>query len=237
MAGYERPDYWTLRAKKEGYPARSVYKLEEIVRKFGLLNGLGSRRSTPERSQTGAGPAILDVGAAPGSWSLWLLRQMKGRGTLMAVDIQDLDIVPQIEAMGLHKATGTAKVDEPIGAHFTFVKGSILDEPVRARLRELGPYNLVVSDAAPATSGNRLVDQARSEELVEAVIGLALGVLAQGGALVTKIFQGGEERRLLTELRAHFAQARAFKPQACRSESFETYLVATGFCKSPEQAC
>ena len=237
MAGYEHPDYWTLRAKKEGYPARSVYKLEEIVKKFGLLNGLGSRRGTPERSQTGAGPAILDVGAAPGSWSLWLLRQMKGRGTLMAVDIQDLDIVSQIEAMDLHKATGTAKVDEPIGAHFTFVKGSILDEPVRARLRELGPYNLVVSDAAPATSGNRLVDQARSEELVEAVIGLALGVLAQGGALVTKIFQGGEERRLLTELRAHFAQARAFKPQACRSESFETYLVATGFCKSPEQAC
>ena len=234
MAGYEHPDYWTLRAKKEGYPARSVYKLEEIVRKFGLLNGLGSRRGTPECSQTGAGPAILDVGAAPGSWSLWLLRQMKGRGTLMAVDIQDLDIVPQIEAMGLHKATGTAKVDEPIGAHFTFVKGSILDEPVRARLRELGPYNLVVSDAAPATSGNRLVDQARSEELVEAVIGLALGVLAPGGALVTKIFQGGEERRLLTELRAHFAQARAFKPQACRSESFETYLVATGFSSNIE---
>ena len=234
MAGYEHPDYWTLRAKKEGYPARSVYKLEEIVKKFGLLNGLGSRRGTPERSQTGAGPAILDVGAAPGSWSLWLLRQMKGRGTLMAVDIQDLDIVPQIEAMGLHKATGATKVDEPTRAHFTFVKGSILDEPVRARLRELGPYNLVVSDAAPATSGNRLVDQARSEELVEAVIGLALGVLAPGGALVTKIFQGGEERRLLTELRAHFAQARAFKPQACRSESFETYLVATGFSSNIE---
>ncbi len=234
MAGYEHPDYWTLRAKKEGYPARSVYKLEEIVKKFGLLNGLGSRRGTPERSQTGAGPAILDVGAAPGSWSLWLLRQMKGRGTLMAVDIQDLDIVSQIEAMDLHKATGTAKVDEPIGAHFTFVKGSILDEPVRARLRELGPYNLVVSDAAPATSGNRLVDQARSEELVEAVMGLAMGVLAPGGALVTKIFQGGEERRLLIELRAHFTQARAFKPQACRSESFETYLVATGFSSNIE---
>ena len=237
MAEYARPDYWTLRAKKEGYPARSVYKLEEIVRKFGLMNGLGGRRGTPERGQTGAGPAILDVGAAPGSWSLWLLRQMKGRGKLVAVDIQDLDIMPQIEAMGLHKAMGATKVDEPIGAHFTFVKGSILDEPVRARLRELGPFQLVVSDAAPATSGNRLVDQARSKELVEAVIGLALEVLAPGGALVTKIFQGGEERRLLTELRAHFAQARAFKPQACRSESFETYLVATGFCKSPEQAC
>ncbi len=267
MAGYERPDYWTLRAKKEGYPARSVYKLEEIVRKFGLLNGLDGRRGTPERSQTGAGPAILDVGAAPGSWSLWLLRQMKGRGKLVAVDIQDLSIMPQaaaarnsepilasnankpmpggesIRASEVSEVAGAAKAakaanssgsGEPSLAHFTFVKGDILDEPVRARLRELGPYNLVVSDAAPATSGNRLVDQARSEELVEAVIGLALEVLAPGGALVTKIFQGGEERRLLTELRVHFAQARAFKPQACRSESFETYLVATGFSSNIE---
>jgi 23S rRNA (uridine2552-2'-O)-methyltransferase len=89
----------------------------------------------------------------------------------------------------------------------------------------------VLSDAAPATSGNRLVDQARSEELVEAVIGMALEVLAPDGALVTKIFQGGEERRLLTELRRHFAQARAFKPQACRAESFEIYLVSTGFAR------
>ena len=247
MAGYERPDYWTLRAKKEGYPARSVYKLEEIVRKFGLLNGLDGRRGTPERSQTGAGPAILDVGAAPGSWSLWLLRQMKGRGKLVAVDIQDLSIMSQAaaarnsepilasEVAGAAEATGAANSSvsgEPIGAHFSFVKGSILDEPVRERLRELGPYNLVLSDAAPATSGNRLVDQARSEELVEAVIGMALEVLAPDGALVTKIFQGGEERRLLTELRRHFAQARAFKPQACRAESFEIYLVATGFARA-----
>jgi len=243
MAGYEHPDYWTLRAKKEGYPARSVYKLEEIVKKFGLLKIIYAERSVRkagvrEGCVREGGPTILDVGAAPGSWSLWLLRQMKGRGKLVAVDIQDLSIMPQaatarssepILASEVAGAANSSGSGEPNRAHFTFVKGNILDEPVRARLRELGPYNLVVSDAAPATSGNRLVDQARSEELVEAVIGLALGVLAPGGALVTKIFQGGEERRLLTELRRHFAQARAFKPQACRSESFETYLVATGF--------
>jgi len=249
MAEYGRPDYWTLRAKKEGYPARSVYKLEEIVRKFGLLRIICGERSVREGCvREGCvregGPTILDVGAAPGSWSLWLLRQMKGRGKLVAVDIQDLSIMSQAaaarnsepilasEVAGAAEATGAANSSvsgEPIGAHFSFVKGSILDEPVRERLRELGPYNLVLSDAAPATSGNRLVDQARSEELVEAVIGMALEVLAPRGALVTKIFQGGEERRLLTELRRHFAQARAFKPQACRSESFETYLVATGF--------
>lgn len=228
-AGYERPDHWTLRAKKEGYPARSVYKLEEIVRKFGLLKGLGGghgavsgdgisggRGSAANAGATERGPAILDVGAAPGSWSLWLLRQMKGRGSLVAVDIQDLGIAPA----------------DP---NFSFLKGSILDEPVRARARGRGPYDLVVSDAAPATSGNRLVDQARSEELVEAVMGLAIEVLAPGGALVMKIFQGGEEKRLISELRGHFAQARAFKPEACRAESFETYLVAVGFSRQDSQ--
>lgn len=197
MAGYERPDHWTQKAKKEGYPARSVYKLEEIVRKFSLM-------------KRGAALSVLDVGAAPGSWSLWLLRTMQGTGCLVAVDIQDLGIHPEAPS-------------------FTFVKGSILDDSIRTRLRELGPYQMVVSDAAPATTGNRLVDQARSEELVEAVLHLALEVLAPGGALVMKIFQGGEEKRLLAELRQHFAQARGFKPEACRAESFETYLVATGF--------
>ncbi|MCE1196376.1 RlmE family RNA methyltransferase [bacterium] len=197
MAGYEKPDFWTLKAKKEGYPARSVYKLEEIVAKFGLMKAGGS-------------PAILDIGAAPGSWSLWILRKLAGAGKLAAVDIQDLGIAPP-------------------DANFTFIKGSILDEAIRARLRELGPYSLVVSDAAPSTTGNRLVDQSRSEELVESVMGLGLEVLAPGGSLVMKIFQGGEEKRLITALKGRFAQARAFKPEACRAISFETYLVATGF--------
>ena len=197
MAGYEKPDFWALKAKKEGYPARSVYKLEEIVAKFGLM-------------KAGGNPTILDIGAAPGSWSLWILRKLAGAGRLAAVDIQDLGIAPP----------------DP---NFTFIKGSILDEAVRARLREAGPYTLVVSDAAPSTTGNRLVDQSRSEELVESVMGLGLEVLAPGGSLVMKIFQGGEEKRLITALKGHFAQARAFKPEACRATSFETYLVATGF--------
>lgn len=201
MAGYDKPDFWSQKARKEGYPARSVYKLEEIDRKFGLLK-LGN--------SGGAGPRVLDIGAAPGSWSLWLLRHLAGRGSLVAVDLQDLAI-----------PTGTPG--------FTFIKGNIHDEAVRSALRLAGPYDLVVSDAAPATTGNRLVDQSRSEDIVEAVIALALEVLAPGGAFAVKIFQGGEEKRLITALKGDFAQARGFKPEACRSESFETYLVATGF--------
>lgn len=205
MAGYEKPDFWALKAKKEGYPARSVYKLEEIVAKFGLMKKTG-----PQDQAGFTGPKILDIGAAPGSWSLWILRKLAGAGKLAAVDIQDLGIAPP----------------DP---NFSFIKGSILDEAIRARLRELGPYILVVSDAAPSTTGNRLVDQSRSEELVESVMGLSLEVLAPGGSLVMKIFQGGEEKRLITALKEHFTQARAFKPEACRAISFETYLVATGF--------
>ena len=205
-AGYEKPDYWALKARKEGYPARSVYKLEEIVAKFGLLKALGS--GAPRRPS--ARPAILDIGAAPGSWSLWLLKTLAGRGRLVAVDIQDLGI-------------------SPVETNFTFAKGSILDETVRASLRGAGLYDLVVSDAAPSTTGNRVVDQARSSELVEAVISLALDVTAPGGSLVVKIFQGGEENRLISELKKSYSQARAFKPEACRTGSFETYLVALGY--------
>ncbi len=206
MAGYEKPDFWTLKAKKEGYPARSVYKLEEIVAKFGLIKTAGSRDPTGESR----GPKILDIGAAPGSWSLWLLRKLAGRGSLTAVDIQDLGI-------------------RPPDPNFSFIKGSILDEEIRARLRDAGPYSLVVSDAAPSTTGNRLVDQARSEELVESVMDLALRVLAPGGSLVMKIFQSGEEKRLIGQLKTRFSQARAYKPEACRAQSFETYIIGTGF--------
>ena len=92
-----------------------------------------------------------------------------------------------------------------------------------------GPFGLVLSDAAPATTGSRIVDQGASEAIVEAVVDYALASLAPGGALVAKIFQGGAETALLKRLRGCFAQAKGFKPEACRSESFETYLVATGF--------
>ena len=206
MAGYDKPDFWSLKARKEGYPARSVYKLAEIASKFGLLPSAkgGSAQSAV------SGPVVLDIGAAPGSWSQWLLRNLAGKCKVVAVDIQDMNI--------------------PAGAaNFRFIKGSILDPDVRSTLREAGPYALVVSDAAPSTTGNRLVDQSKSEELVEVVMDLSLEVLAPGGALVMKIFQGGEEKRLITELKKNFSQARGFKPEACRSVSFETYLVATGF--------
>ena len=195
MSTYEKPDFWAQKAKKEGYPARSVYKLMEIDEKFHLVR---------------PGIRVLDIGAAPGSWSLWVLQRLAGTGFLVSVDLQDL----------------VMKAPTP---NFHFRRGDLYAPDVREEILSLGPYGLVISDAAPATTGNRLVDQGASESIVEAVIDYGLAVLKPGGALIAKIFQGGSERALIDRLKKNFGQARGFKPQACRSESFETYLVATGF--------
>ena len=191
---YGKPDYWTLKAKSEGYPARSVYKLSEMQEKFRLLK---------------PGIRVLDIGAAPGSWSLWVLRFLKGSGFLAAVDLSPLGMKPPTD-------------------NFFFVQGDLYSADVRAALAERGPYNLILSDAAPSTTGDRTVDTGRSESIVEAVIEYGDALLAPGGTLVAKLFQGGGERDLLAALKERYDLARGFKPKACRAESFETYLLGMG---------
>ena len=88
---------------------------------------------------------------------------------------------------------------------------------------------LVVCDAAPKTTGNRTVDTARSEQLVEMAIWYAQTMLKPGANFCVKIFQNGDQQRLLKLMRETFTSAKGFKPEACRAESFETYLV--GICK------
>jgi 23S rRNA (uridine2552-2'-O)-methyltransferase len=190
----DRRDHWSAQAKKEGYPARSIYKLKEIEEKFRVIP---------------PGGRVLDLGAAPGSWTLYALRLLGGRGHVTAVDLKPLDI-------------GTAP------DNLTFLQGDMTDAGTIEFLARRGLYDAVISDAAPATTGNRTVDTARSEALVEGVIELAKNLLKPGGACVVKIFQGTDQKRLLDSLRGLFSSAKAFKPRACRSESFETYFVGIG---------
>jgi 23S rRNA (uridine2552-2'-O)-methyltransferase len=191
MATYEKPDFWAKKAKDEGYPARSVYKLMEMDEKFRFFR---------------PGLRVLDLGAAPGSWSLYALKKLKGSGFLTAVDLSQIDINDQ-------------------GQNHLFLRGDLYDPDVRKTILDNGPYDLVISDAAPNTSGNAMVDTLRSAALVEAAIEYAREGLKQNGSFVAKIFQGGNESALLAEMRAWFGTARGFKPKACRSESFETYLI------------
>ncbi|MDR2070718.1 MAG: RlmE family RNA methyltransferase [Treponema sp.] len=204
MANYGKPDFWALKSQKEGYPARSVYKLRELDEKFGLFSGGSSSGSSfPFR--------VLDLGAAPGSWSLYTLRTLGDRVFLAAVDISSL----------------SRRYDKGLfdRDNFFFIQGDITEEDTRNILLSRGPYRLLLSDLAPATTGSRQVDTLRSLGLAETVLEYAESALAQGGHLAVKVFQGGDTVSLLKRIRELFRVGKSFKPQACRRESFETYYI------------
>lgn len=188
---YEKPDYWSKKAFSEGYPARSVYKLEEIDQKFSFIK----KNST-----------VLDLGSAPGSWTTYLLRRMEGSGKVVSCDLNPL--------------ASTVR-----GDNLVFFQGDLNAKEIREKIKAQGPYDLVVCDAAPLTTGNRMVDTARSEGLVEMAIWYAQSMLKQGGKFAVKIFQSGAQGELLKKMREIFESAKGFKPEACRKESFETYLI------------
>lgn len=195
--GYKKPDYWSRKAFAEGYPARSVYKLAEINERFGLI-----------RKQS----RVLDLGAAPGSWTAFLLRSLDGTGSVTAVDINPLD-------------------NSVRGTNLLFIQGDMYDEAVRTQVRRAGPYDLVLCDAAPPTTGSRVVDTARSEGLTELALYYAQTMLKEGGAFAVKLFQGSGNQAFQRAMREVFASVRGFKPEACRSASFETYVI--GLHKKP----
>jgi 23S rRNA (uridine2552-2'-O)-methyltransferase len=199
-ANYRKPDYWSLKAQKEGYPARSVYKLKEADEKFGLLKN---------------GPVkVLDLGAAPGSWSLYVLRKTGEAVFLVAADLAPLS---RRYDKGLFNA-----------GNFFFLQGDITDDANRGVLVTKGPFDLLLSDAAPATTGNRSVDTQRSLTLAETVLSYAETALIKGGNVLVKVFQGGDTAVILKRIRELFTFGKSFKPGACRSESFETYYVGLG---------
>ena len=188
----DKADSYTLRARKEGYPARSVYKLEEINNTHRLIK---------------PGDFVLDVGAAPGSWSLFTHRELiKGRGKIVSVDLNPLNI-------------------DPIPPTIIPFVGDAFSSEIKEKLIKEGPYDAIISDAAPMTTGNRTVDTTRSEYLAENVVSLASEHLKEHGNLVIKIFQGGGQQEILKMMRNMFSKAKAFKPKACRDDSFEIYLI------------
>ncbi|MGA2974104.1 MAG: RlmE family RNA methyltransferase [Spirochaetia bacterium] len=191
-----KPDYYWRKSKEEGYPARSVFKLQEIQQKH-----------RPVRP----GSRVLDLGASPGSWSLYLLDMLAGGGSVTGVDLNNPD------------AKLLAR------KNYRFIQGDFTAEQIVLQIREAGPFDVVVSDAAPSTTGNRTLDTARSADIARQVLAICATSLAPGGSCVLKIFQGGEEREVLGSMRRQFSSARAFKPKASRSDSMETYFIGLGF--------
>lgn len=155
------------------------------------------------------GSKVLDIGASPGSWSYYTIDKLKAH--VVGIDLKPVNM----------------PIKDP--ALFSFILGDIFDDNIKDEILKHGPFDTVMSDAAPSTTGSRALDTIRSFQIAERVIELALISLKAGGDLLIKVFQGGEEKDLLDRLRNHFEKVRTFKPKASRKESFETYILAKGY--------
>lgn len=191
----EYRDYYFLKAKRENYPARSVYKLRELDARYKLL-----RR----------GAKVLDLGAAPGSWTLGAAEKVGANGLVIGCDLLPLT------------------ADLPLRA--LFFRSDILSpsEEFERALAENAPFDLVMSDMAPATTGSKITDQARSLELAQSAFRVALMRLRPDGNFVTKIFMGPDVNELLNPMRLAFKSVKTFKPKSSRAESKETFYVGLG---------
>jgi len=188
-------DEFVKRSQKEGYRSRAVYKLEEIDQKDRLLK---------------PGITVIDLGAAPGGWSQYAARKLKGQGRIIA-----LDILPM----------------EPL-EHVEFIQGDFLEDAVLQQLLDtLGSdkADLVISDMAPNMSGMQAVDIPRAMYMAELALDLGLQVLKPGGGLLVKLFQGEGFDAYLKTLREHFHRLVMRKPRASRGRSREVYALATGY--------
>lgn len=199
MKHTRKPDPFTARAHKEGYPARSIYKLEEIDRRCQLLK---------------QGQRVLDLGAAPGSWARFLAQKVGARGAVVALDLNPPNVV--------------------LPPHVTWREVDVF-QCAPDEVGALGPFDLVVSDMAPHTTGIRDADTARSEELVERALVLSDASLRKGGHFVAKIFQGGGFDAVRASVRTRFETVRVIKPEASRKESFEIYLVGLSRRDAPPE--
>lgn len=186
-------DIYVKQAKKEGYRSRAVYKLLEIQEQEKLIQ---------------PGMTILDLGAAPGSWSEVAINLVGKKGQVIGVDLLPINPIP----------------------HVNFIQGDFEEDAIWQAINTAidgKPIDVILSDMAPNTSGIQSADQLRSVGLSETVLAFTKTHLAHDGSLLLKIFQGEGFDEFLKTMRAHFKTVKIKKPAASRSRSKEVYLLGT----------
>lgn len=185
-------DFYVKQAKKQGYRSRAAYKLLEIAERDQLIK--------PNMT-------VVDLGAAPGSWSQVVRRIMGDHGLVVALDILDMAPLPGVE----------------------FIQDDFREESAVSKLKEKLGNNqpdLVISDMAPNISGIVASDQAKSMHLAQLALIFAVEQLNLDGNFLVKVFQGGDFDSYLREVRSHFKSVVIRKPKASRDRSNELYLLA-----------
>jgi 23S rRNA (uridine2552-2'-O)-methyltransferase len=191
-------DPYVMRAKREGLRSRAAYKLIEIDDKYRVLK-LGAR--------------VIDLGAAPGSWSEIAAKRVGAKegnkGRVIALDILDVKPIAGVEFLKLDFLADTAP---------SLLKAALGDKA-----------DVVLSDMAANTTGHRQTDHLRIMALAEAAAMFARDVLSVGGTFLCKVLQGGAEAALLSGLKRDFESVKHVKPPASRTDSAELYLLAREF--------
>jgi 23S rRNA (uridine2552-2'-O)-methyltransferase len=188
-------DPYVQEAQRRGYRSRAAFKLIELAERDKLLR---------------PGMTVVDLGAAPGSWSQVLRERLGPAARIVAIDVLPMDPVA-----GVTFVQADFRDDEGLQAVEQVLAGASVD--------------LVISDMAPNLSGIDPVDQARSVHLGELALEFAISHLRDGGDLLVKVFQGAGLPELQRSISAHFAKVYVRKPKSSRDRSRETFLVGKGF--------
>ncbi len=193
-----RQDHFFHKAKKDGFAARSIYKLEEIDQKHRILR---------------SGQKVLDLGCAPGSWLQYIGKVVGPNGRVVGLDLKPVKV--------------------PLPPHVRTLQADAFETPVEALLEAGQLFDVVVSDMAPSTIGNRFTDHVRSMELCHRVLAVADRSLRRGGTVVCKAFEGEDIPVLAAAFRERFSEFRRLKPKGTRTESVEVFFVGIGFTGAP----
>ena len=185
----QKRDIYVRQSKLEGYRSRAVYKLQEIQTKFKVINN---------------GMSIVDLGAAPGSWSEFISRKFKNI-KLVAVDLKELDKIENV----------------------THIKGDFTDEITQNKIEKNfdEKIDLVVSDMAVNTTGNKNVDSLVTGELSIEAMNFSLKILKKNGIFVSKIFMGSSFNEIVDSAKKNFKEFHVYKPPSSRKESKENFII------------
>ena len=186
----QRRDTYVRQSKIDGYRARSVYKLIEINEKFKIFK---------------SGMGIIDIGAAPGSWSQYVSKIVKN-GTIISVDLKDMENINKtIQIKGDFN-----ELDTKIQIK-TFLKGKQPD--------------VIMSDMAVNTTGIKNIDSIQTGELCKEAMNFAKYILTDNGFFISKIFMGGTFNEIISDGKKIFKEVKVFKPKSSRKDSKENFII------------
>jgi len=189
---YNPRDFYFKKAKERHFAARSVFKLEEIDQRFKIFR---------------PGYKVLDLGAAPGSWTQYSQQKVGDKGYTIGIDLAQIRLALP---------------------HVTFIQGDAFDEAVVSKAAAdvgITDFDVVMSDMAPKTTGIRVTDQVRSFELCKRALEVAQQRLRTGGHFVVKMFQSESFEEYLRLVKPLFQKLEILRPKSTRKESYEIYLI------------